>query len=608
MRVTILPGRASRTVDPRRGSEHRLPIRICLLGPVAATRDGAPVDLGPPRRRAVLAVLAVHAGRAVPLPGLIGALWGDRPPASAAGAVYTHVSALRRALDPGRRSYAADGVLTSSGDGYELRVPGAEVDVTEFLARRDEAARARSAGDVPGERRALRAALDLWTGPALDGVSGPFAEAQRQRLDELRRTAADRLAALRHTPFPTAPLTTAPLTTAPLTTAPLTTAPVSVPSARPEPTAGRDRFTGWEPIAGRETFAGREAELAVVRRAAAALAGGPGGPGGSLWIDGEPGIGKSALVRAGLTALPRPARVGWGAGNELLIDVPLAALLECLDVAPGPAYDDLARSASTGTPGEPTPDVLDRAATLVEQRCAAGPLVLVLDDIHWADDTTLLAWHRLHRLTRRLPLLLIAAGRPAPGRTRLTLLRDTLTGTPTLTLPPLSRTEGAALLAVLGAGDGAAELAPLAAGNPGLLRALAAAALHGELTGPGDAGTAPAVRQAVDAVLDTLPEPGRAVLSAVAALGGAGPADALATALRQPAPALAGVLTDLLATGMLTATDDGVALRHPLVRRVLDASLPPAIRVVLTGMLDSSGTDLIDIQRRRPLWTENRHL
>jgi transcriptional regulator with XRE-family HTH domain len=62
-------------------------LRIDILGPLVAWRDGALVALGPARQRAVLGLLAVHAGASVPREAIVDMLWGERPPASAVAEV-----------------------------------------------------------------------------------------------------------------------------------------------------------------------------------------------------------------------------------------------------------------------------------------------------------------------------------------------------------------------------------------------------------------------------------------------------------------------------------------------------------------------------------------
>src|SRR5262249_14552839 len=79
-----------------------------------------------------------------------------------------------------------------------------------------------------------------------------------------------------------------------------------------------------------DALVGRDSELAMLDRLVRELA---GGQGGSVLIEGEPGIGKSALVRAALVkAADVSCRVFWGAGDELGQALPLLPLLEALQV------------------------------------------------------------------------------------------------------------------------------------------------------------------------------------------------------------------------------------------------------------------------------------
>jgi DNA-binding SARP family transcriptional activator len=76
-------------------------LRINLLGQLTASYDGAPLDLGGPRQRAVLAVLLLARGEIVPAERLAESVWPDRAPADPAGALQAYVSHLRRRLQPG---------------------------------------------------------------------------------------------------------------------------------------------------------------------------------------------------------------------------------------------------------------------------------------------------------------------------------------------------------------------------------------------------------------------------------------------------------------------------------------------------------------------------
>ena len=73
-------------------------LRISLLGACTAASGDAPLELGGPRQRAVLVLLVLARGEVVPVERLTEAVWGDRPPADAAGALQAYVSHLRRRL------------------------------------------------------------------------------------------------------------------------------------------------------------------------------------------------------------------------------------------------------------------------------------------------------------------------------------------------------------------------------------------------------------------------------------------------------------------------------------------------------------------------------
>lgn len=169
-------------------------LRVSLLGALAATVGGEALALGPPRQRAVLAVLALRANHVVSRSELIDAVWGDEPPASADNGIHTYVAGLRRLFEPGRASRAPSSVLLSTDAGYLLRLPSGSSDAAVFRAHLDEAARLR---EKPAEALAqFDAALGLWRGIALEGVPGPFAAVERARLAEMRLTAVEQRAAL----------------------------------------------------------------------------------------------------------------------------------------------------------------------------------------------------------------------------------------------------------------------------------------------------------------------------------------------------------------------------------------------------------------------------
>ncbi|GIH59734.1 regulatory protein AfsR [Microbispora siamensis] len=127
----------------------------------------------------------------VPKDDLINGLWGDRPPNTAEQSVYTYIAGLRRVLEPhpGRRGPYA--VLVNRSRGYALERGPVRVDVGDFERHLAEARRLLGADDHRGGLHALDAALACWSGPALCGVPGPFAEVERTRLEGLRLSARE---------------------------------------------------------------------------------------------------------------------------------------------------------------------------------------------------------------------------------------------------------------------------------------------------------------------------------------------------------------------------------------------------------------------------------
>ena len=164
-------------------------LRIELLGRPRALRDGRELALGPPRRQAVLALLAVRANHVVSRDEIIDGVWGDHPPASAVNGVHVHVAALRQALDPARGRRTQGEILVGRGSGYLLRLAPEQVDRNAFLEQVAHGRRLAAAGEPAGAVDAFDAALALWHGTALAGLGGPAADAERMRLTESRLAA-----------------------------------------------------------------------------------------------------------------------------------------------------------------------------------------------------------------------------------------------------------------------------------------------------------------------------------------------------------------------------------------------------------------------------------
>ena len=139
-------------------------------------------------------MLALRANETVSVDRLVEGLWDEDPPATAAKMVQLYVSQLRRLFAGG------DVEIVTHGRGYELRLPGEDVDAARFERLVDQAGRADR---MPNG--AAREALAMWRGGALADVADePFAAAEIRRLEELWLRAAELavdadLAAGRHT-------------------------------------------------------------------------------------------------------------------------------------------------------------------------------------------------------------------------------------------------------------------------------------------------------------------------------------------------------------------------------------------------------------------------
>ncbi|MCO8270733.1 tetratricopeptide repeat protein [Actinoplanes sp. TRM 88003] len=141
-----------------------------LLGAVEIWRDGQRVDAGHPRQRAVLASLLAEAGRPVPTDVVIDRVWGHTPPPSVRPTLHAHIARLRRIVQP-------DVALRFASGCYVLEADAGRVDVHRFGAL---VARAADAQSPAGTRLdLLRAAMGLWRGEPLAGLTGDWAEQTR---------------------------------------------------------------------------------------------------------------------------------------------------------------------------------------------------------------------------------------------------------------------------------------------------------------------------------------------------------------------------------------------------------------------------------------------
>ncbi|MBO3747594.1 hypothetical protein J5X84_16070 [Streptosporangiaceae bacterium NEAU-GS5] len=155
-----------------------------MLGPLAAEADGERLELGGPRHRVVLATLLLDANRMVPVGRLMEAVYHGRPPATSRGQIQSCVSVLRRLF--GTRGHP--GLISSTPQGYAIRIPPERIDAYRFEATVNRARRCPHPADAVALYREARA---LWQGHALEGLRSPLLQAAASRLTEMRITAAE---------------------------------------------------------------------------------------------------------------------------------------------------------------------------------------------------------------------------------------------------------------------------------------------------------------------------------------------------------------------------------------------------------------------------------
>ncbi len=487
-----------------------------VLGPLEAGDERESLALGPRKQRALLARLLLDAGRTVSVDRLLDDLWGDEIPGTAVKMVQIYVSGLRKIVGSDR--------LVTQPSGYRFTLAaGDELDLQTFERRAGEGRTALSQGDPVTAAERLAAALALWRGPALaEFGTEPFAPAEADRLEEMRLAAvADRIDAelalgrareligelealsaqhplrertreqmmlalyrsgrqgdalaayhafravldeqLGLEPSPRLrALEQAVLTHDPALDAPA--APVhGAPAARHAP-PGRDAALD----ALRATF---EAALRGRRRL--------------VLVTGEPGIGKTTLVEA-LVDGAGTALVLFGhcveqekAGEAYLplLDA-LGRAVEDADVAAtlvarAPSwlaqFAALAATAPETRVRGATPErMLREMVETLEALAATRPLLLVIDDLQWADPSTRELLRALMRRRHPARLLVVATSTGTDPLVTELSLRGAAVELP---LEPLEAEPTAAAFGI--DAETAAELVRRGGGNPLFMRHLA---------------------------------------------------------------------------------------------------------------------------------------
>jgi DNA-binding CsgD family transcriptional regulator len=339
-------------------------------------------------------------------------------------------------------------------------------------------------------------------------------------------------------------------------------------------------------------FVGRAGELARLRECVAGLR---AGVGRTLLIEGEQGIGKSALLREGLAGAVG-CRVAWGAADELGQQFPLRLMVQCL----GPeGQRAVGREPGLDGPvlaGDPVLAAAERLMALVDRLCAVSPVVVVAEDLQWGDEASLLVWQRLARAAEQLPLLVVGSGRPGPAGEEAGRLRARAAAEGTLmSLGPMSAAEVGELAGeLLGAqpGEWLTGLMGQAGGNPLYVRELVDALVRDGRVRPaggvaGPAGEPAAIQvpaslaAAIGERLSVLPGQAAAVLRWAAVLGQEFSVTDLSVVTGRSAGELAGVVGQAVAAGVLAGAGPRLEFRHGLIRRSLYEAVPRAVREAL---------------------------
>lgn len=611
-------------------------MRYRLLGPLRVTRGDVPVDIGPPKQRAVLAVLLLAQGRVVSVDRLIDAVWGDDVPGSATASLQAYVSNLRRALRGGAEASDVASPIVRQSPGYYLDVAPEDVDVAEFTTR---CARAGAAIDEARWDDALSqadTAIALWRGPFLaDLRDEEWVGREAARIDELHRDCLDsRITALLALGRAPAALAEAAELSAAhplsdracwlhvlalyrsgrtsdalgaytrharvlddelglepgvelrdLQTAVLRQAPELAAWPRSPEWTGAVELNATPtpavpstPVAASAqpqlTLIGRHRELATV---AEVLGDAAGGDTRWLVLSGPPGIGKTRLAEEAV------ALAAAGGGQTVWVSCPderatppwwpMRQLVRAL----GADVDEVLEIAAHADPDTARFQVYERIQRLVES--SPGLRAIVVDDVQWADSASVSCLAYVAGALRDHPIAMILTmrdGEPTPelGRLLGTVARGARNRH--VEVPALSSREVAALAAQIAdevvTDAESAMLAERTAGNPFFVCEYARL--------PRDERAGSEIPMAVKSVLDRrlagLDPAVLQVLRTAAVIGDAVDVPVLAASTRLDIDTLADYLDEAADERIVVSSHagDGYAFAHGLLRQQLVDSMP----------------------------------
>jgi ATP/maltotriose-dependent transcriptional regulator MalT len=368
---------------------------------------------------------------------------------------------------------------------------------------------------------------------------------------------------------------------------------------------------------------GRERELAAVLAAVERAR--QQSYGALLLLEGEAGIGKTTVLGAVAAAVARRGvAVVRAESSQLERTRPFGPLHDAFAAAGREALQELLATPtdrSTAERRSPLQTVpadrsatIERFAALVEAWTEEVPVLLVVDDLHWADPATLAAIGRLHRVTEHHALVVVAALRPVPRDADVDALvaGAVRAGASRLPLGPLDAGAVGTLLqeAVDGPpGPGLREAAAKAGGNPFLVLELVRALDRGgriatldgvvDLVAGSTTGDLLDVRAAVLARMADLGAEAGQLLRVAAALAPSFSVGELAAVLGQAPAALLPVIGTAIDAGLLIDDGPGVRFRHDLVREVVESSIGPsalaALHLDIARTLAASGAPAVRV-------------
>lgn len=605
-----------------RGAVGTFELRVTLSGGVAVAGPGAELAgeaVGPPRAHPALAMLVLERHRVVGRDELAELLWPGGVPPTWQSALRTTISRVRGALASALA--LPDDPVVGTGGGYRLVVPDTVevvVDVEQARGHVDLAAVRDAHGDAEVAEREATAARAILDRPFLPGadarwIDGWRSQLERQRLRAIEVQAHARLRlgqavaaaaaatdAIELDPFhePAHRLLMQAHAAAGSRAAALrayercrrTLADELGVAPSPETEDLYRTLLGDEPAPrrpparpGHLALVGREEPLARLR---SLLGDAAAGRGGVALVAGDAGIGKTRLVRElSARADELGFRTSWGTCLEPAWSPPHGAVADLVHRLGGA---DLLASLRADRAGPTDGALTERVRRFLLDAAAERPLLLVVDDLHWADAGTAAVVRAVAADAPGRHLALVgtyrpsAPGHPAPFEAAIAAIARH-PGAERIELGPLDDDAAGDLVQQLRPGAGPEVVARLhgaSGGNPFFLEALARHLADGDL----EAGPVPTeVREVVRARVAATAAAVQALVVAVAGFDGPSPLTVAAAVAGLDDDDAVEAVEEAVAAGLLVpgAVDDTYGFAHALVRDTLAADLGPSRRVRL---------------------------